>query len=62
MQILIDRVYSVIEGLIDNEQKNLGQGMSEQIIFILKQLGEKAQEKKQKVYYIYRFCELGEGK
>ena len=49
--ILIERVRRVTRGLIDNEQGSFreGRGCVDQI-FKLKQIGEKAREKKRKVY------------
>ena len=58
--ILVDRVHKVIGGLIDNEQGGFraGRGYVDHI-FILRQIGEKAREKKHSVYGFHRF---GEGK
>ena len=49
--ILVDRVRRMIWGLIDNEQGGFreGRGCVDQI-FILKQIGEKAREKKRRMY------------
>ena len=48
--ILVDRVRRVTEGLIDDERGfRVGRGCVDQI-FKLKQIGEKAREKKRRVY------------
>ena len=51
--VLVDRVHRVTGGLIDDEQGNFraGKGCVDQI-FTLKQIGEKAREKKCKVYVV----------
>ena len=53
-RILVDRVRRVTRGLIDNEQGGIraGRGCVDQI-FTLKQIGEKAREKKRKVYVVF---------
>ena len=50
VEILVERVQRVTEGLIDDEQEDFrsGRGCVNQI-FTLKQIGEKGQEKKQMV-------------
>ena len=49
--ILVDRVRRVTEGLIDDEQGDFRAGMGCLVqIFTLNQIGEKAREKKHKVY------------
>ena len=56
--ILIDRVCRVTGGLIDNEQGGFRERRgSVDHIFTLKQIGEKAQEKKYSLFGFYRFGE-----
>ena len=57
--ILVDRVHRVTGGLIDDEQGGFGEGRGcIDLIFTLKEIGEKAQEKKkQNVCGFYRFGE-----
>ena len=56
--ILVDRVYRVIGGLIDDEQGGFRAGRWCIVqIFTLKQIGEKAQEKKKSECGFYRFGE-----
>ena len=57
--ILVDRVRRVTGGLIDDDQRGFraGMGCVDQI-FALKQIGERAREKKtQSVYEFHRFGE-----
>ena len=56
--ILVDRVNRVNEGLIDDEQRGFraGRGCVDQI-FTLKEICEKARQKKLSVYGFYRFGE-----
>ena len=58
LRILVDRVHSVSGGLIDDEQGGVqsSEGVCRSI-FILKQISQKAQEKKCSVCGFYRFGE-----